>query len=93
MCEYIAPKGFNWSQYCNPELDAAERDALQHYDLPTRKRAYSKIQHLLASDAPYIYLWWPRQIEAINDNLQNFKPNGIIEDWNAYQWRWGAAHG
>jgi len=89
MCQYIAPKGFNWSQYCNPGLDAAEREALQHYDVPARKAAYSKIQHYLAADAPYIYLWWPRQIEAINADLQNFKPNGIIEDWNAYQWRWG----
>lgn len=63
----------------------AER-ALANYDRPTRKRAYASIARLLARDNPFVYLWWPRQIEAVNDDLQGFRPNGIVEDWNAYQW-------
>jgi len=50
------------------------------------KRAYATIEELLARDTPYVYLWWPRQIEAINTDLKGFRPNGIIEDWNAYEW-------
>jgi peptide/nickel transport system substrate-binding protein len=86
LCEYRAPRGYNWSGYCNPAMDAAQNDALTHYDRPTRKRAYSEIQHLLAHDAPLVYLWWPRQIEAVSDDLQGFRPNGIVENWNAWQW-------
>ncbi|MGH7717045.1 MAG: ABC transporter substrate-binding protein, partial [Vulcanimicrobiaceae bacterium] len=86
MCDQMPPDGWNWSRYCNPQMDAAQRIALTHYDRATRKAAYSKIEHLLATDAPFIYLWWPRQIEAINDDLKNFRPNGIIENWNAYEW-------
>lgn len=86
MCDQMPPNGWNWSRYCNPQMDALQRIALSHYDRATRKAAYSKIEHLLAQDAPFVYLWWPRQIEPINDDLENFRPNGIIEDWNAYEW-------
>jgi peptide/nickel transport system substrate-binding protein len=86
MCDQIPPSGYNWSRYCNSRLDDAERLALASYDEPTRKRAYARVQEILAADSPYVYLWWPRQIEAVTDRLQNFRPNGIVEDWNAYAW-------
>jgi peptide/nickel transport system substrate-binding protein len=86
FCDQVPPAGLNWSRYCNPAVDAAEHNALAHYDRPTRARAYAAVQTALATDAPYIYLWWPRQIEAVNAGLQHFEPNGVIEDWNAYAW-------
>ncbi len=86
LCDQFPPAGWNWSRYCNPKMDAAQRIALTHYDLPTRKRAYATIEKLLADDAPYVYLQWPRQDEAVNSDLKNFRPNGIVENWNAYAW-------
>ncbi len=86
LCAQRPPSGYNWSRYCNATMDAEQRIALTHYERPTRKRAYAVIQDLLARDNPMVYLWWPRQIEAVNSDLKNFRPNGIIEDWNAYQW-------
>ncbi len=89
LCGEVPPHGYNWSRYCDPALDAAEKTALTHYDRPTRARAYATVEERLARDAPFVYLWWPRQIEAINSDLHGFRPNGIIEDWNAYAWRLG----
>jgi hypothetical protein len=43
------------------------------------------VQQALATDAPSVYLWWPRTIEPVNSDLKNFAP-GVIEDWNAYAW-------
>ena len=85
-CDQVAPKGFNWARYCDAGMDAAQRTALSRYDRATRKRAYATIEELLARDAPFVYLWWPRQIEAVNTDLKNFRPNGIVEDWNAWEW-------
>lgn len=85
-CDQVAPKGFNWSRYCSAAMDAAQRTALAKYDRPTRKRAYATIEELLARDAPFVYLWWPRQIEAVDTDLKNFRPNGIVENWNAWEW-------
>ena len=91
LCDQRPPSGYNWSRICDPNLDAAEMTALTHYDLPTRKRAYDRIQEILAAQAPFVYLWWPRQIEAVSTRLQNFRPNGIVEDWNAYAWSFEGA--
>jgi peptide/nickel transport system substrate-binding protein len=85
-CDQLAPKGFNWERYCNKAMDDAQRTALSHYDRATRKRAYATVEELLARDAPFVYLWWPRQIEAVNTDLKNFRPNGIVENWNAWEW-------
>jgi peptide/nickel transport system substrate-binding protein len=86
LCDQFSPRGWNWEKYCNPAMDAAQSVALSHYDRPTRKRAYARIESLLARDAPFVYLFWPRQIEAVDARLRGFRPNGIVEDWNAYQW-------
>jgi len=86
MCDQFPPHGFNWARYCNPKMDAAQRDALSHYDLARRKADYAKVESLLATDAPFVYLWWPRQIEVVNTDLRNFAPNGIVENWNAWTW-------
>lgn len=91
LCSERPPRGYNWSRYCNAALDAAENVALATYDRPSRTSAYAKVERLLARDAPFVYLWWPRQIEAINDDLRGFAPNGIVEDWNAYTWSFAGA--
>ena len=91
LCDQVPPRGWNWERYCEPAMDAAQAVALSHYDRPTRKHAYSRIERLLARDAPFVYLFWPRQIEPVDAHLQGFRPNGLIEDWNAYQWSLGPA--
>jgi len=53
LCDQRPPGGYNWSRYCSPAMDAAQRSALMHYDRPTRRRAYSAIARLLARDDPY----------------------------------------
>lgn len=86
LCDQRPPTGYDWSRYCTPAMDAAQHDALTHYDRATRKRAYATIQSLLARDAPLVFLWWPRQIQATSIDLHGFRPNGIIPNWNSYQW-------
>ena len=42
MCAAVFPAGLNARRYCNPAVDAAENDALTHYDRATRKRDYAR---------------------------------------------------
>lgn len=85
-CNNFPPGGYDDMRYCNPAMDAAQADALQHYDTATRKRAYSKIERLLSVDNPALYFWWQRQQEAISVDFHGFDPNPVIESWNAWQW-------
>lgn len=87
LCATIAPRGYNESRYCNPDMEAAQRSALDHYDQALRGVAYSRIQRLLARDNPYVFLWWQRQQEAVSVDFKGFAPNPVTESWNAWQWR------
>jgi peptide/nickel transport system substrate-binding protein len=85
-CANVAPTGYNYSRYCDPEMDAAQKMALENYDRPTRKKAYFRIQELLHRDVPEIYLYYERQMEPISVNFKGFDPNPVTESWNAWQW-------
>ncbi|MDQ2865387.1 MAG: peptide ABC transporter substrate-binding protein [Candidatus Eremiobacteraeota bacterium] len=86
MCKNFPPGGYNYSRYCNPEMDMAEKMALEHYDRPTRKLAYAKTQALLARDVPQIFIDWLRQAHGLNVDFKGFSPNPVVENWNAWQW-------
>ena len=86
VCDARPPRGNNTSFYCNPELDAAEGAALENFDRTVRARAYARIEAILTRDVPHINIWWPRQIQPINPDFQNFTPNPVTETWNAYAW-------
>ena len=67
-------------------MDPAQKVALSTYDEPTRKKAYSEIQKLLARDVPEDYIWYPRQAHALTPEFKGFAPNPVNESWNAYEW-------
>jgi len=86
FCNATPPHGNNETHYCNKDVDAVENAALEHFDQPTRKAAYAKIEAILSRDLPQITLWWPRQIQPTNPDFKGFTPNPVTESWNAYQW-------
>lgn len=88
MCSQIPPAGNNIAHYCNAQLDAAEKDALTHFDRATRKKDYAITQSLIASDVPAVFLYYQRQRNAVSTSLQNFRPSGLTQSWNAYEWSW-----
>ena len=85
-CEQVAPTGYNYSRYCNADMEAAQKMALNNYDRPTRQKAYFRIQELLHRDVPEVYLFYQRQMQPISVNFKGFSPNPVTESWNAWQW-------
>lgn len=85
-CANIPPAGFNQSYFCSPTMDAAQKVALETYAQPGRKAAYARVQQVLEAQVPLDFLWWPKQIQAINPDLHGFDPNPVVETWNAWQW-------
>ncbi len=85
-CANVAPAGYDYSRYCNPDMEAAQKIALNNYDQATRKQAYYRIQDLLARDIPMIFFYYTRQMHPISENFKGFDPNPVTESWNAWQW-------
>ena len=86
ICAMFPPGGYNYTRYCKPAMDAAQQDALTHFDQPSREAAYHKIEGLLADDVPQIFFWWVHAAQPVNSDLKGFDPNPATETWNAYQW-------
>jgi peptide/nickel transport system substrate-binding protein len=89
MCDMTPPNGNNNSHYCNPQMDALQREALRTSDRAKRKAIYAKTQMLLTQDAPSAFSFYQRLRYALNPTLQNFRPNGPSEGWNSYEWALG----
>ena len=85
-CSNIPPNGVNPSHFCESDMDAVQKIALESYGRPDRKPAYARIQRILERDVPQDFLWWPKQIEAINPDLHGFDPNPVVETWNSRTW-------
>ncbi len=85
-CDQFPPNGTNYFRYCSKAMDAAQKEALDTYDQAKRKIAYSKIQKILATDLPEIFIWYPRQLQPTNPDFKGFTPNPVNEAWNAYEW-------
>ncbi|HZY97200.1 MAG TPA: peptide ABC transporter substrate-binding protein [Candidatus Cybelea sp.] len=86
MCQNVPPGGYNYSRFCNPQMQAAEVAALTHYERAERTVAYYETQELLARYNPEIFFWWRRQMEPISVDFKGFDPNPVLESWNAWQW-------
>jgi peptide/nickel transport system substrate-binding protein len=85
-CANIPPKGYNQSYFCNASMDAAQKVALETYDRAGRKAAYARVQRVLQANVPLNFLWWPKQVQAVNPDFKGFDPNPVVETWNAWQW-------
>jgi len=59
--------------YDNPEVNKLIDQAAQVYDKAKAKVLYSKIQRIVAEDAPYIYIAHPNVYAVMNKNVNNFK--------------------
>jgi ABC-type transport system substrate-binding protein len=85
-CANRPPQGYNQAYYCSPEMDAAQARALGSYAQSVRKPAYAAIEALLVRDAPIVFLWWPRNVQALNPDLHGFDPNPAVETWDIATW-------
>ena len=54
----VPPNGANRSHYSNPRVDALIEKARREPDPEARKPIYADIQQILATDLPYINLWY-----------------------------------
>ena len=75
------PKGFNFINYKNRKVDQLLRLGRTTMDKVERKNIYSSIWQEIASDQPYIFLWYPKAVVGISERvggLSNPGPAGMF---------------
>lgn len=65
----------NYSQYANPDLDALLDAAEIAVDRDERARLYFEAQEIIYNDAPWVFGYVGREIEACRVNVANFSPS------------------
>ena len=81
-----AEKEYNFVSYKSPEVDRLLVEGRTTYDLEKRKKAYNKIHEIIADDLPYVFIYVPESLVAVDKRFQNIRvePAGIkynFEKW------------
>lgn len=64
-----AKTGYNIPGYSNPQLDQLFQAASAATNDAQRVQDYQKAQELIAKQLPYLFLWWPKTIQATSKSL------------------------
>ncbi len=80
------PTEFNFVSYSNPEVDKLLEAGVRTFDKASRIEIYYKLQEILVEDVPYIWLYVPKSLAAVNSDVHGIevKPAGIgynFEHW------------
>ncbi|RMG71246.1 MAG: peptide-binding protein [Nitrospirae bacterium] len=79
-------KEFNFISYKNPEVDRLLELGRRTFDIEKRKRAYYRIQEILAEDVPYVFLYVPDALPIVHKRFRGIKPSPIGISYNLHRW-------
>jgi peptide/nickel transport system substrate-binding protein len=69
--------GFNWLNYSNENLDSLLAEGRTETDDKRRKEIYEKAQKLVVDEAPYVWMFHSKVIEAWDNNIKGHKPHPL----------------
>jgi len=79
-------KELNFISYSNPEVDELLEKGRRTYDIAERKKAYFRIQEILADELPYIFLYVPDATPIVHARFKGIKPSPIGISYNLPKW-------
>ena len=82
----IKEKEFNFVSYSNPEVDRLLEKGRRTFNIEERKKAYYRIQEILAEDLPYIFLYVPDATPVVHARFKGIKPSPIGITYNLPKW-------
>jgi peptide/nickel transport system substrate-binding protein len=83
-CANVAPRGNNWSRFCDPDFERWTTIALTHNDRATRRNAYAHIERIVLDRIPEIITDWQVDAEPVSVDLRGFRDR----DTFARPYRW-----
>jgi ABC-type transport system substrate-binding protein len=89
MCDQTPAKGgSNYTSYCNPTVDQAEKTQMSNPDKTVRKQQFHIIHTQLLKDNPLMYYYSSSNIAVATNKLHNYNPSplGPTETWNIWDW-------
>lgn len=79
-------KEFNFISFSNKEVDRLLELGRRSFDIEKRKKAYYRIQEILAEESPYIFLYVPDALPIVHKRFKGIKPSPIGISYNLHKW-------
>ncbi len=80
------PNEYNFISYKNSKVDQLLLDGRKTFDQEKRKKIYNKIHELIAYDEPYVFLYVPDNLVAIDKRFRNIKVAPLGISYNFIRW-------
>lgn len=76
----------NFVGYKNPEVDRLLIEGRSTFDIEKRKRAYFRIQEILADEQPYTFLYVPDALPVVSSRVRGVEPAPAGIGHNQIKW-------
>ena len=76
----------NFVGYKNPEVDRLLIEGRSTFDMERRKRAYFRIQDILADEQPYTFLYVPDALPVVSSRIRGVEPAPAGIGHNQIRW-------
>lgn len=80
------PSELNFIGYKNPEVDRLLVEGRGTFDIEKRKRAYFRIQEILADEQPYTFLYVPDSLPVVSARIRGVEPAPAGIRHNQIKW-------
>jgi len=80
------PKELNHVGYANAEVDRLLDEGRSTFDLEKRKKAYFRIQEILAEEQPYVFLYVPEALPVVHNRFHGIEPAPAGISYNFVKW-------
>jgi peptide/nickel transport system substrate-binding protein len=80
------PKELNHIGFSNPEVDRLLDEGRGTFDLEKRKKAYFRIQEVLAEEQPYVFLFVPEALPVVHNRFRGIVPAPAGITYNFIKW-------
>jgi peptide/nickel transport system substrate-binding protein len=81
------PKELNHVSFRNDEVDRLLEAGRRTFDQAARKKAYDRIQEILAEEVPLVFLYVPDALPAVQARFRGIEPAPAGISWNFIRWR------
>ncbi len=78
--------GFNLVGYKNPKVDRLIEEAQSTINMAKLSKLYRRIFRLIVADVPYLFLYIPNSITAVNRSIKNVEPSIVGIMHNEIEW-------
>ncbi len=80
------PKELNFVGFANAEVDRLLEEGRRNFDMEERKKAYYRIQEILAEEQPYVFLYYPDALPVVHRRIHGIEPAPAGISYNFIKW-------